>query len=149
MYKEGFWWTQIDLKQATVYDLGVGAKVIEAKNKFELAIAYLRFLTDDNSITDVKGFAKLTQNINSLKDLQNSATNKRDDYKWMKYNVKTLKTKIDFDSDKLPVIGAHLEYGFNDDTLSLDGDKDYYLGAIGLQYNIFDGFSSTAKEEPS
>jgi len=140
LYKEGLV-TNIDVKQATVYDMSVDAKIIEAKNSYELALAYLRFLTDDKTITDVKSFQNIFMDENSLEQLTSEAAQKRDDFTWMKYNVQTMKTKIDFDSaNKYPMVGAQLEYGFNDDQLNnIKGDKDYYLAAVGLTYTIFDG----------
>lgn len=64
----------------------------------------------------------------------------RDDYKSMQLNTQTMKEKVIFDSaSAYPMVGAHIEYGLNDDTPTLDVDKDYYLGAVGLKYTIFDG----------
>ena len=66
----------------------------------------------------------------------------------MEYNTQTMKKKVDFDSsDKYPTVGAHVEYGFNDDQFSIDGDHDYYLAAVGLSYNIFDGGLNKIKKE--
>jgi outer membrane protein TolC len=129
--------TKIDVKQATVYDMNIDTKMIQAKNNFDLAIAYLRFLTNDKTITDVEDF-QIIDDSTYAKDPESYLN--RDDYKWMQYNVQTLKHKIDFDSaQEYPEIGAHLEYGFNDNTLNLSKSKDYYLGAVGLRYTIFDG----------
>ena len=148
LYKEGLV-TNIDVKQAQVYDMGVDAKMIEAKNRYELALSYLRFLTSDDTITDVASFKNIDVDTTSLKVLQNQADDNRDDFKWMKYNTDTMKTKIDFESSyKYPTIGAQLEYGFNDDSItSLDSDHDYYLGAIGLSYTLFDGATKEKKLE--
>jgi len=59
-------------------------------------------------------------------------------------NTKTMNEKIKFEkSVNYPTIGAHLEYGFNDNTLNnLNSEKDYYTVAVGLEYKIFDGFKS-------
>lgn len=140
LYNEGLV-TAIDVKQAQVYDMGVDAKVIDAKNRFELAIAYLRFLTDDKSIDDVSEFEDIKFNYSSIKSLQETAITNRDDYNWMKYNTDTMKEKIKFDSaEKYPMVGAHLEYGYNDDSLNnINSNHDYYVMAIGLKYTIFDG----------
>ena len=126
--------------------MGVEAKMIEAQNRYELALAYLQFLTNDNTITDVKNF----QSIDVSTQQQTEPYKNRDDYKWMQYNVKTMKKKIDFDnSDAYPMIGAQVEYGYNDDkfTVSDISDHDYYLGAVGLSYNIFSGGTIKAKKE--
>ena len=148
LYNEGLV-TSIDVKQAKVYDMGVDSKMIEAKNRYDLAISYLKFLTSDTSITDVKNFKNIDIDIKSLNLLQVNANKNRDDFSWMKYNVDTMKTKIDFDSaNNYPMIGAQLEYGNNDDTFNpVDTDHDYYLGAVGLSYTLFDGSLTSIKKQ--
>lgn len=141
--------TSIDVKQAQVYNLEVDAKMIEAKNRYALAISYLKFLTSDNTITDVNSFENIILDNLSLSTLQSQAYQNREDLKSMKYNTDTMKTKIDFDSaDLYPTIGVHIEGGNNDDSFdSFDGDHDYYLGAIGLSYTLFDGSISSLKKQ--
>jgi len=138
--------TNIDVKQAMVYDMGVEAQMIEAQNKYELSLSYLRFLTDDKTISDVAQFKRI-----DLKNIDNDEPYlKRDDYIWMKYNTQTMKAKIDFDSyEKYPMIGAQVEYGYNDDSFTiLDAtDHHYYLAAIGVEYKLFDGSVTKTKEE--
>lgn len=148
LYKEGLV-TQIDVKQAKVYDMGVNAKIIEAQNHFQLALAYLRFLTDDKEIDDVESFINIQTSTKVLETIQNEALQKRDDYAWMGYNVKTMQKKIHFDSAEIyPMIGAHIEYGTNDDTFTVSSDKDYYVLAVGLQYTLFDAQrTSLAKQK--
>jgi outer membrane protein TolC len=138
MHKEGYI-TNIDVKQAQVYDMKINSMMIETQNKYALAIEYLKFLTNDYTISDVAGFVTInTDNIDTN-------INSRDDYKWMSANTATMKKKIDFTKSTLyPMVGIHLEYGFNDDKLNnLSKDKDYYVGAIGLEYKIFDGFKTS------
>ena len=136
MYKEGYV-TNIDVKQAQVYDMKINSMLLEAKNKHSLAIAYLKFLTSSNDITSVKDFKEIDVDTSKIKiDVEN-----RDDYKWMKANTETMKKKVDFEkSASYPMVGGHLEYGFNDNKLNnIDQDKDYVTGAVGLEYKIFDG----------
>ncbi len=139
----------IDVKQAKMAQATIDTKMAEAKTKFKLAIAYLQFLTDDSTITDVKNFAFTNINTSSLSTLQNNAIDQRDDYKWMNLNTQTMKKKVAFDSsDKYPTIGTHLEYGSNDNTLNnLKADKDYYLAAVGLEYTIMDSTVSSSKTQ--
>lgn len=141
--------TSIDLKQAKVYDMGVDAEIIKSKNRYELAIAYLRFLTSDKNISDVASFKNIENEIINIKELSKKAYEKRDDLSSMKYNTQTMKLKIDMEkSDYFPKIGAQLEYGYNDDKFdNIDDKHDYYIGAIGLSYNLFDGFITTAKKQ--
>lgn len=137
MKKEGYI-TIIDVKQALVYDLKIDSLLLESKNKFSLAIEYLKFLTTNNNISDVAGFVTInTSNVNL-------DVNQRDDYKWMKSNTNTMYKKINFEkSANYPTIGAHIEYGFNDNQLNnVSSKKDYYVAAIGLEYKIFDGFKN-------
>jgi outer membrane protein TolC len=148
LYKEGLV-TNIDVKQAKVYDMGVDAKMIEAKNRYDLAISYLKFLTSDDTITDVADFKNIDNEITSLETLQDEAHTKREDFLWMRYNTDTMKSKIDFDSaDNYPMIGAQLEYGYNDNQVNnINADKDYYMGAVGLSYTLFDGSISSSKKQ--
>jgi len=151
LYKEGLV-TNIDVKQAQVYDMGVEARKIEAQNRFELAIAYLRFLTSDYSISDVDDFKSVYVDTTKVQTIQDNIYESRDDYQWMKYNTQTLKSKIDFDSaEKYPTVGIQAEYGYNDDTFSTSNidEKDYYMGAIGISYTLFDGGVTSKKSQKS
>ena len=141
--------TSIDVKQAQVYDMGVDSKIIESQNRYDLAISYLKFLTSNDLITDVNSFKSIGIDISSLKTLQTNANINRDDFSSMKYNVDTMKTKIDFDSSgNYPTIGAQIEYGYNDDSFNnIDSEHDYYMGAIGLSYTLFDGSINSAKKQ--
>jgi outer membrane protein TolC len=147
LYNEGLV-TSIDVKQAQVYDMGVDSQYAEAQNKFDLAISYLKFLTSDENIDDVKDFRNITISKKNLSLLQEEANSKRDDFKWMQYNTQTMKHKIDYDnSDNYPMVGAQVEYGFNDDKFSINSDKDYYLGAVGLTYTLFSGSVNSVKKQ--
>jgi len=148
LFKEGLV-TSIDVKQAKVYDMDVEAEIVKAHNRYELAISYLRFLTSDKDISDVGVFKNIENNIENLKLLQNKAYDTRDDYRWMKYNTETMKAKIDMEkADFFPKIGAQIEYGYNDNEFNnVDNEHDYYMGAIGLSYNLFDGFITSSKKQ--
>lgn len=145
MYKEGFV-TSIDVKQAKVYDMKINSQLLESKNKYSLAIAYLKFLTDDKTISDVADFKNIEIQEKALEILQAQAYKNRDDFEWMKQNTNTMQKKIAFEkSGNYPMVGAHLEYGYNDNTFNnLDGDHDYYTAAVGLEYKIFDGDALSA-----
>ena len=51
------------------------------------------------------------------------------------------------DSSYYPTIYSHLEYGFNDDKLSLDDDKDYYMAIVGISLTLFDNTRKLEKEK--
>ena len=144
LYKEGLV-TKIDVKQAQVQDLNVKAKQRDALNKFDLAIAYLKFLTNDTEITDIKEFENLKFSQNDLAALQQIAINNRDDFSWMKYNTQTLEAKVKMEkSNNYASLGAHVEYGFNNGTLDeVNKDQNYYLASIGLKYSFFDPTKKT------
>ena len=148
LYLEGLV-TQIDVKQAQVRNLNVNAKVRDAKNRFDLAIAYLRFLTNDKEISDIKEFENINFLKNELGTLQNSAIENRDDITWMRYNTQTMKTKILMDESSLyPAVGAHIEYGYNNDTFdSFDSSHNYYLASVGLKYSFFDPTKNTKMQK--
>ncbi len=144
LYKEGLV-TQIDVKQASVQDLNVNAKVRDAQNQYDLAMAYLRFLTNDKNISDIKDFKNLSVVEENLDLLQKEAIDSREDYLWMKHNIQTLKSKIEMEKSALyPIIGSHIEYGYNNDEFnSFDSNHNYYLASIGLKYSIFDPTTKT------
>lgn len=148
MYKEGFA-TNIDLQQAQNHHLKVNSMLIESKNQYSLALAYLKFLTNDSQITDVGGFKELLFEDTKLETLQEKALLQREDLKWMEQNTKTMEKKIDFEkSGNYPMIGSHLEYGFNDNQIdNIKSEKDYYVMAVGLEYKIFDGFVTSSNIE--
>ncbi len=141
--------TGIDVKQAQVYDVGVNAKYEEAQNRYSQALAYLRFLTGNTQIDDVGEFITISPKALELKELQNQAIKNRDDYNWMELNTQTMKTKIDFEgAENYPMVGAHVEYGYNEESLSMNEDQSYYVMAVGLEYKLFDGLKiSTAKQK--
>ena len=131
--------TEVDLLQAKKRDNEVSAYLVEAENKYQLALSYLRFLSGDDSIDGVKDFKIVLSANEDLKTLIKTALNSRSDLKWMKENVKTMEKKVKFtEADKYPMVGAHLEYGFNDNTFTLSPKKDYYLAAVGMKWKIFD-----------
>ena len=137
-YKEGMA-TNIDLLQAKKRDNEVDAMLIEAENKYQLALSYLRFLSDDNSIDGVKDFKVIYTPNTPLKTLIQDALKNRNDLKWMRANVKTMQKKVKMDeSDYYPMVGVHLEYGFNDNAPTLSTKKDYYLAAAGINWKLFD-----------
>ena len=142
--------TETDLLQAEKRDSEVDAMMTEAKSKYALALAYLRFLSGDESISDVGDFKVIVSPNGSLQNLIKTALKNRNDLKWMQKNVETMQKKVKMDSAvKYPMIGAHLEYGWNDNQLNnIDSDKDYYVAAIGINYTIFDN-SEKAKIEKS
>ena len=132
--------TKIDLLQAKKRDNEVDAMLIEAQNKYKLALSYLQFLSDDPTITGVGDFEVIYPPNAPLSKLIKLALQNRSDLKWMKKNVETMQKKVKFDeSVKYPMIGAHLEYGWSDNQFdNINAQKDYYLVAAGLKWNVFD-----------
>ncbi len=137
-HKEGLV-TKIDVKQARVHELNINANLLEAQNKFKLAIQYLRFLTSNNNIKDVKTLKYIKNNQNDFKELYSYALKNRDEVKMQNIQVNAMKKNIKVaNSSYYPSIYTHLEYGFNDDKLSLDKDKDYYIAMLGVDFTLFD-----------
>lgn len=137
-YKEGLV-TKIDKKQARVQELNVQSKIIEAKNNFDIALAYLRFLTSNDSITDVEKLKTFSISNENQTKLYKNAISNRDDLKIIQKSKEAMKRNIDLqNASKYPTVFSHLEYGFNEDKITFDGNKDYYLGMVGIKYNLFD-----------
>ena len=148
MYKEGLV-TKIDLDQATVHDLNTQAKLVEAKNKVLLSHSYLSFLVGVE-ITDVKSFEEVSITTLDLNYMQDEAINKREDFKYIDLNSQSLKKDIKIkQSNYFPKIGAHLEYGYSNDSLKdINENQDFYLATVGLNMKIFD-LTREAKVEQS
>ena len=141
--------TQTDLLNVKKRDNEVDAMLVEAENKYQLALSYLRFLTDDSDITDVEDFKVIISPSKSLKALTKEALANRNDLKWMQKNRETMEKRVKFtESVRYPTVGAHLEYGWNDNDFTLSSKKDYWLVAAGLNYKIYDG-SANAEIEKS
>lgn len=148
-HKEGLV-TKIDVKQATVHELNVNSKLIEAQNNFDVAIAYLKFLTSDETISDVFDMKHIYCDVNSIDDLYEKALQNRDEFKMQEINKQAMKKNIDVvNSEYMPTIYSHFEYGFNDNSIDLDNTKDYYMAVVGLKYNIFDMTRSAKSEKAS
>ncbi len=148
MFKEGYA-TNIDIQQAEVFDMKINTMMLDSKNQYSLALAYLKFLTNDKEIDAVNEFKTIKPNEENLEVLQNLALSNRDDLKWMEQNTKTMATKIEFEkSATYPMIGSHLEYGYNGNQINnINGSKDYYTLAVGLEYKIFDGLTTASNIE--
>jgi outer membrane protein TolC len=144
MYNEGYA-TTIEIDQAKVYDMQVNSMLLEAKNQYSLAIAYLQFLTNNKDIKDVKDFYTTNKPTHNLMQLQEIALQNREDFQAMKLHLETMQKKVKYEKSSIyPTLGAHMEYGYNDNHFNnLSDEKDYYLLALGFEYKIFDGLTST------
>lgn len=141
-HKEGLV-TKIDKKQARVRELNVQSRLTEAFNKFDIAIAYLKFLTSNDKITDVKQMKLFAPSNEKLSSLFDKALLNRDDLKMLEYSKEGMRKNVELNkSTYYPSVYSHLEYGFNDDTITFDSDKDYYIGMLGIKYQLFSGSRS-------
>jgi len=137
-YKEGLV-TKIDTKQAKVQKLKVQSEVTQAQNKFDIAIAYLRFLSSNEQLSNVKSLKLFRVNNKTLKSLYKESIENRVDLKMLDISKDAMEKNVDLNKSSFyPNIYSHLEYGFNDNTLNFDSSKDYYMGLVGLKYTIFD-----------
>ncbi|KAB7886919.1 TolC family protein [Poseidonibacter ostreae] len=137
-YKEGLV-TKIDVKQAQVHELNINTKNLESENKFQLALAYLKFLTSKNEINDVEKLKYIKIKYSNFNVLYENALKNADELRMQDINIKAKKKNIEISkAEYYPTVYSHLEYGFNDDKLTLDSKKDYYNAVLGLKYTIFD-----------
>ncbi|RXK02578.1 transporter [Arcobacter sp. CECT 8989] len=134
-YKEGLV-TKIDKKQAQVKRLNTQSSFIQAKNNFELSLAYLSFLSGIENITDVKKLKKyeINKNIDT-----SSALEKRDEIKILKTTNNLYKKNIELNkASYYPSVYSYVEYGFNDNKITSKDEKDYYMALVGVKFTIFD-----------
>ena len=146
-HKEGLV-TKIDVNEAKVYELNINSQLIEASNNFELALAYLKFLSSDDSISDVESLENINFEIPQENLLYNQALENRDEVKMQDIQVNATRKNIDIaNSAYYPSVYSHLEYGFNDDKLTLDDEKDYYMALVGINLTLFDNTRDIEKEK--
>lgn len=146
-HKEGLV-TKIDVNEAKVYELNINSQLIEASNNFQLALAYLRFLSSDDSISDVEALENINSEISEKNLLYTQALENRDEIKMQDIQINATKKNIDIaNSAYYPTIYSHLEYGFNDNTLTLDDEKDYYMALVGINLTLFDNTRDIEKEK--
>ena len=140
--------TKIDVNEAKVYELNINSQLIEAKNNFQLALAYLEFLTSNNDISDVENLENIHFSLSNQQELYEKAIEARDEVKMQNIEVDASKKNIDISkSSYYPTLFSHLEYGFNDDKLTTNEDKDYYIALVGLSLTLFDGTRDTQVEK--
>ena len=140
--------TKIDVNEAKVYELNINSQLIEAKNNFQLALAYLEFLTSNNDISDVENLENIHFSLPNQQELYEKAIEARDEVKMQNIEVDASKKNIDISkSSYYPTLFSHLEYGFNDDKLTTNEDKDYYIALVGLSLTLFDGTRDTQVEK--
>ena len=146
-HKEGLV-TKIDVNEAKVYELNINSQLIEASNNFELALAYLRFLSSDDSISDVENLENINSEIPQENLLYNQALENRDEIKIQDIHLNATKKNIDIaNSAYYPSVYSHLEYGFNDNSLTLNNEKDYYMALVGINLTLFDNTRDIEKQK--
>lgn len=146
-HKEGLV-TKIDVNEAKVYELNINSQLIEASNNFQLALAYLRFLSSNDSISDVEALENINSEISEKNLLYTQALENRDEIKMQDIQINATKKNIDIaNSAYYPTVYSHLEYGFNDNTLTLDDEKDYYMALVGINLTLFDNTRDIEKEK--
>ena len=146
-HKEGLV-TKIDVNEAKVYESNINSQLLESKNNFQLALAYLSFLSSDESISDVEDLKNLYFKFPNEKELYSQALENRDEVKMQNIQVNASKKNIDIaKATYYPSVFSRLEYGYNDDTLTLSEDKDYYMAMVGITITLFDNTRSIEKQK--
>ena len=146
-HKEGLV-TKIDVNEAKVYEANINSQLLEAKNNFQLALAYLTFLSSNENITDVEELKNLYFKFPNEKELYTQALENRDEIKMQNIQIDASKKNIDIaKASYYPSVFSRLEYGFNDNTLTLDDDKDYYMAMVGISITLFDNTRNIEKQK--
>ncbi|WP_151949086.1 TolC family protein [Aliarcobacter butzleri] len=131
--------TKIDVNEAKVYQLNINSTLTEAKNNFNLALAYLKYLTSNENITDIENLENIYFDLKNFDELYNSALETRDEVKMQNITIEANKKNIDVQKGSYyPTVFSHLEYGVNDDRFTASKDKDYYIALVGISLTLFD-----------
>ncbi|MDN5063339.1 TolC family protein [Aliarcobacter butzleri] len=140
--------TKIDVNEAKVYQLNINSTLTEAKNNFNLALAYLKYLTSNENITDVENLENIYFDLKNFDELYNSALETRDEVKMQNITIEANKKNIDVQKGSYyPTVFSHLEYGVNDDRFTVSKDKDYYIALVGISLTLFDSSRSAYLEK--
>ena len=146
-HKEGLV-TKIDVNEARVYESNINSQLLEAQNNFQLALAYLGFLSSDDSIKDVEELENIYFKFPNEEELYAKALENRDEVKMQNIQVNASKKNIEIaNSSYYPSVYSHLEYGYNDDKVTVDSDKNYYIAMIGISLTLFDNTRSIEKQK--
>ena len=146
-HKEGLV-TKIDVNEAKVYESNINSQLLEAQNNFQLALAYLGFLSSDDSIKDVEELENIYFKFPNEEELYAKALENRDEVKMQNIQVNATKKNIEIaNSSYYPSVYSHLEYGYNDDKVTVDSDKNYYMAMIGISLTLFDNTRSIEKQK--
>ncbi|MDZ7818307.1 MAG: TolC family protein [Aliarcobacter sp.] len=146
-HKEGLV-TKIDVNEAKVYESNINSQLLEAKNNYQLALAYLGFLSSDDSITDVENLENIYFKFPNEKELYEQALKNRDEVKMQDIQVNANKKNIEIaKASYYPSVYSRLEYGYNDNKLTIDNDKDYYMAMVGITLTLFDNTRNIEKQK--
>ncbi|MCT7567584.1 TolC family protein [Aliarcobacter butzleri] len=140
--------TKIDVNEAKVYQLNINSTLTEAKNNFNLSLAYLKYLTSNENITDVENLENIYFDLKNFDELYNNAVETRDEVKIQNITIEANKKNIDIQKGSYyPTVFSHLEYGVNDDRFTASKDKDYYIALVGISLTLFDSSRSAYLEK--
>ncbi|MCG3650860.1 TolC family protein [Aliarcobacter butzleri] len=140
--------TKIDVNEAKVYQLNINSTLTEAKNNFNLALAYLKYLTSNENITDVENLENIYFDLKNFDELYDNALETRDEVKMQSITIEANKKNIDVQKGSYyPTVFSHLEYGVNDDRFTASKDKDYYIALVGISLTLFDSSRSAYLEK--
>lgn len=140
--------TKIDVNEAELYFLNTNSNLIEAENNFKLSLAYLKFLTSNENISDVENLQNTYLEIKEFEDLYKIALKNRDEITLQNISIEANNKNIKANQGSYyPSVFTHLEYGYNDDKFSTSKDKDYYMALLGISLTLFDGTRSANLEK--
>lgn len=140
--------TKIDVNEAELYFLNTNSNLIEAENNFKLSLAYLKFLTSNQNISDVENLQNTYLEIKEFEDLYKIALKNRDEITLQNLSIEANNKNIKANQGSYyPSVFTHLEYGYNDDKFSTSKDKDYYMALLGISLTLFDGTRSAKLEK--
>ncbi|AYJ80367.1 transporter [Aliarcobacter cryaerophilus ATCC 43158] len=140
--------TKIDVNEAELYFLNTNSNLIEAENNFKLALAYIRYLTSNENISDVENLQNTYLELKEFEDLYKIALKNRDEISLQNISIEANNKNIKANQGSYyPSIFTHLEYGYNDNKFSTSKDKDYYMALLGISLTLFDGTRSANVEK--
>lgn len=138
--------SKLDTTQASLHLSKMDAANSESRLALNSAIEYIKFLTGIDDINSVHGFKEVKLDEKLLKSYDMELISKRDDMKSAQSNLVSADYIVKAEkSSFLPQISGYAKYGFADDKITSNLNKDYYVVGASLSWMLFDGGETNSK----
>lgn len=126
-------------------------QITEAENGVRLSVRYFNFLLNrpfDASIEIVPETELDFDQPLQLPALVENAQAQREEYRQLENNIDVAAQAAKLaGAAYLPSLNLVVDYGMQGENYNLDGDSDFWMATIALQWNLFNGFQDQARRQ--